>query len=305
LISASSKDGGTTWSNIETIHESNCTRFWVWSNGAVLTNGTILFLASGVVHDPDSDCYGSSPQNILFLSDSGENWMEREVIISECDGCSIFGTPQIDPKIPLENISISLATNSADNIYAFFFAYNSSQILFFRSEDNGTTWTASTSYTDNLQTFQPIPALVSPKSTTIHIASYDNTSFTPYFRTSTDGGHTWTEKREIQSDNMPDTNTTSDLTVDIVEDSAQIVHIVFRRKNIFGNDQIWYSSYFCSDEDENYGLGIIGMWLWLIVVLFSISMCIGWCVANLPKIDVKYYPEKVEEEELVDKSSVL
>ena len=207
-----SEDSGSTWTQHKNISNNSGSSYT--SDNAICDSGNIHVV-----------WYDNTPGNYEILyrrsEDNGNTWSQK-TNISNSAGLSY---------VP------AIATDSAGNIHVVWYdtTYGDWEILYTKSEDNGSTWTQPTNLSDNTgHSYHPDIATDSAGNINVVWEDTTPTNRQILFTRSEDGGSTW-----IQPKNVSNTSDSSENPA-ISTDSAGNIFVIWHDKTP-GNFDILFS----------------------------------------------------------------
>jgi Neuraminidase (sialidase) len=200
---SASEDGGRTFTTVQVNSRSKDTGWTLTSGGTVDSKGTVYFSWVGIHQSGNA----LGPQEVFLTksSDRGHSWSFITLAEDLPPGpdCSEFecGWDFWGPQIVV-------SVDAADHVYV---AYNAGMtdrgapsVWFQASRDGGRTWTARTTvHADGASdAFHLFPAIEGGARNQVHVSWMDNRlgRFNVYYRTSSDGGATWSAEMILNAD---------------------------------------------------------------------------------------------------------
>lgn len=199
---SSSHDGGRSFTSAQVNSRSSDYSWTLTSGGVVDSKGNVYFSWVGIHQSGNA----LGPQDVFLTksSDGGRTWSFQNVDLGLPGGPSClefscgwdFWGPQM-----------VVGVDASDRLYVLYNAGETSQgpprMWFRSSSDGGATWT------DRVTVHSPIgdrfalfPAVVGGRSGEVHASWMDDRTgrFRTWYRTSTDGGRTWSDEVSVSAD---------------------------------------------------------------------------------------------------------
>ncbi len=200
----SSHDGGVTFTEVKINH--NAKLGWSLASGGTVTpNGNIYFSWDG--YEANGGAKGNVNLYVSSSSDQGATWATHTVDVSSSPpDCSAFncGWAFLGP-------AITLTSDSSGKLYLLWnagsVAKGPERIYFAASSDGGVTWSARRDVsTAPAGTHHAFPAIAAAGNGDVRIAWMDARAanggmdrWNVYYRSSTNGGSTWTSEKDIST----------------------------------------------------------------------------------------------------------
>ncbi len=200
----SSHDGGATFTEVK-INQNAKLGWSLASGGTVTPNGNIYFSWDG--YEANGGAKGNVNLYVSSSSDHGATWATRTMDVSSSPpDCSAFncGWAFLGP-------AITLTSNSSGKLYVLWnagsVAKGPERIYFAASSDGGVTWSARRDVsTAPAGTHHAFPALAAAGNGDVRIAWMDARAanggmdrWNVYYRSSTNGGSTWSAEKDIST----------------------------------------------------------------------------------------------------------
>ena len=200
---SASEDGGRTFTTVQVNSRSKDTGWSLTSGGAVDSEGNVYFSWVGVHQSGNA----LGPQEVFLTKsiDRGQTWSFITLAedLSPGPDCSEFACAW-DFWGPQMVVSV----DAADTVYVAFNAgvvdRGAPSVWFQTSRDGGRTWTARTTVHADGESdaFHLFPAIEGGGRDQVHVSWMDNRlgRFNVYYRTSSDGGSTWSAETILNAD---------------------------------------------------------------------------------------------------------
>ncbi len=171
---ASSHDGGLTFTSVQVNHETSTYGWTLTSGGAVDSHGTVYFSWVGI----------KKSGNALGLQ-AGPDW-------TGCCGWDFWG-PQV-----------VVTVDASDRVYVLYNGGTSAKgppsVWYRSSSDGGASWSTRVPIHSSIgSAWALFPAIEGGAANEVHVAWMDNRTgaYNMWYRTSTDGGSTWSREIEV------------------------------------------------------------------------------------------------------------
>ena len=194
---ASSHDEGTTFTSVQVNHESSTYGWTLTSGGIVDSHGTVYFSWVGI--KKSGNAFGLQDLFVTNSADGGQTWTTRYADRGvppgpewrDCCGWDFWG-PQI-----------VMTVDASDRVYVLYNAGTRDKgppsVWYRSSSDGGASWSARVPIHSPIgSAWALFPAIEGGAANEVHVAWMDNRTgqYNMWYRTSTDGGSTWS--REIR-----------------------------------------------------------------------------------------------------------
>jgi hypothetical protein len=200
-----SHDGGETFNSVK-INENGKLGWSLAGGGTVTPDGNVYFAWDG--YEQNGGAKGNVNLYISISTDRGTTWTTKLLDVSSSPpDCSAFSCGWA-----FLGAAISMTSDSAGNLYALWNAGSApkgpERIYFSKSTDRGNTWSAKQDVSTAAQGVEhSFPAIAAAGAGDVRIAWMDTRTaasgaidrWNVYYRSSTNGGSTWTSEVDVST----------------------------------------------------------------------------------------------------------